>query len=428
MRTEHEPSVHSISLRGFKSFADEQRLEIRPLTLLAGANSSGKSSALQPLLLLKQTLEATYDPGPLLLDGPHAKFSAANQLLTHFGVKGTAEEWEFGINVARGIGMRSTFRRRADEKIDLARMDYGTLTLRPEMTSRELEMLLPALKGRADTTWRVVRNRCFLDIEAEGLLLLSSWLLPLSPVIAEILRATIHVPGLRGNPLRTYPTTAVGQYFPGTFESYTASAVAMWQQTGSKALERLDNALRTLGLTSGIRARPVDATQVELLVGRLPVAKPADGNDLVNIADVGFGVSQILPVLVALFAAKPGQLVYIEQPELHLHPRAQRELAVVLSEAAQSGVRVVAETHSSILLLAIQTLVAQGKLAADQVKLHWFTRDAIGKTKVDSADIDQLGAYGDWPEDFDDVRAETEGRYLDAVEAKTLKRRKNAKK
>jgi predicted ATPase len=62
--------IWKIPVCGYKSLCSEQGLEIRPLTILAGANSSGKTSVMQPLLLLKQTLEAAYDPGPLLLDGP----------------------------------------------------------------------------------------------------------------------------------------------------------------------------------------------------------------------------------------------------------------------------------------------------------------------------------------------------------------------
>src|SRR5712691_285382 len=73
--------ITEIDVRGFKSINREQSIEIRPLTILAGANSSGKSSMMQPLLLLKQTLEATYDPGPLRLLGPHVKFTSAEQLL-----------------------------------------------------------------------------------------------------------------------------------------------------------------------------------------------------------------------------------------------------------------------------------------------------------------------------------------------------------
>ena len=73
---------------------------------------------------------------------------------------------------------------------------------------------------------------------------------------------------------------------------------------------------------------------------------------MVSIADVGFGVSQVLPVLVALTSREiRDSLVYLEQPELHLHPNAQVALAQMLADAAKRGVRVVAETHSSLLLI-----------------------------------------------------------------------------
>jgi predicted ATPase len=71
----HNKGITRITVGGFKSIAQEQSIEIRPLTILAGANSSGKSSIMQPLLLLKQTLDATYDPGPLLLNGPNVRFT-----------------------------------------------------------------------------------------------------------------------------------------------------------------------------------------------------------------------------------------------------------------------------------------------------------------------------------------------------------------
>ncbi|MEQ8968775.1 MAG: AAA family ATPase [Coleofasciculus sp. C1-SOL-03] len=74
--------ITKISVQGFKSLYDECSIEIRPLTILAGANSSGKSSIMQPLLLMKQTLEATYDPGALLLNGPNVRFTSVEQILS----------------------------------------------------------------------------------------------------------------------------------------------------------------------------------------------------------------------------------------------------------------------------------------------------------------------------------------------------------
>ena len=142
-------------------------------------------------------------------------------------------------------------------------------------------------------------------------------------------------------------------------------------------------------------------------------------DDLVSIADVGFGVSQTLPVVVALRAARPGQLVYIEQPEIHLHPRAQVAMARLLVNAAKRGVRVVAETHSSLILLAVQTLVAEGVIEPDLVGLNWFLRnEKNGTTRIESAELDEAGRFGDWPEDFDEVALKTENRYLSAAEAR----------
>ena len=137
----------------------------------------------------------------------------------------------------------------------------------------------------------------------------------------------------------------------------------------------------------------VNDAQIEIHVGRLPHVVPKRPEDRVNIADVGIGVSQVLPVIAALLVARPGQLVYIEQPEVHLHPRAQVALARLLANAANRGVHVVAETYSSLLLLlGVQSFVAEGVLPPEKVKLHWFERKKKdGATEIRSADLDRSG-------------------------------------
>src|SRR5712691_1121420 len=91
--------ITRITVSGFKSISQEQSIEIRPLTILAGANSSGKSSMMQPLLLLKQTLEETYDPGALLLYGPNVKFMSVDQLLSRMGRGKTSDTLVLGITL-----------------------------------------------------------------------------------------------------------------------------------------------------------------------------------------------------------------------------------------------------------------------------------------------------------------------------------------
>ena len=94
-------------------------------------------------------------------------------------------------------------------------------------------------------------------------------------------------------------------------------------------------------------------------------------------------------------------------------------MAQILADAANRGVRVVAETHSSLLLLGIQSLVAEGKLSPENVKLHWFKRRPTdGVTEVTSADLDKAGAFGDWPEDFSSTEMDADTRYIHAAEAR----------
>lgn len=431
--------IAKILVHGYKSLAEDPgpyKVEVRPLTLLAGANSSGKSSVVQPLLLLKQTLEAGFDPGPLLLHGSHLRFTSTRQVFP-VGAK-SRHPLTIGVMLEDASGFASYFMRKSDKEIELDRMLVAdgtgkTVELAVGMTTAEIVKLLRdrsaiAPPDMADV--RIERRRCFLSIrlgskepqvgfvERLWLDLSSAWLNPLAEVS---LRSIIHVPGLRGNPERSYQTTAVGPMFPGTFETYVASVIHHWQEDESQELEELWSNLEQLGLTWKVQSRQVDAAQVELKVGRLPRARRGGARDLVNIADVGFGVSQTLPVLVALLAARPGQLVYLEQPEIHLHPKAQVALAEILARAAARGVRVVAETHSSLLLLAVQSLVAERKFASDKVILHWFERDEEGITRISPAELDEQGAYGDWPEDFAEVELEAQNRYMNAVEQRLFR-------
>lgn len=426
--------LRGLGVRGFKSIGSFQQLDIRPLTVLAGANSSGKSAIMQALLLLKQTLEAPFDPGSLLLNGPILDFTSADQLLSDlpgqkpkktFSVRLVfAPSSYLGLEFKRGDRGFTTIRQKHS-------VDGSVETVRPGMPAKELVELAPEefRKGLGKMlgtssgaeTWGVASERCFLRLALWGRTLPSHVLD--GPCLMQgdnAARRLIYLPGLRGGPERNYPVTAVEATFPGAFQNYTASVIAQWQDESQTAtLSQVGEYLKLLGLTWKVKARPVNDAQVELLVGRLPKPTRGGAHDLVNIADVGLGVSQILPVVVALTVAEPGQVVYLEQPEIHLHPRAQHLLAQVLADAAKRGVITVVETHSKLLLLGIQSLVAKTELNPDLVSLNWFQRDAVGATKVTAAELDGCGRFGDWPEDFDDVSLEAESEYLDTIDLRS---------
>ena len=421
--------ITKIAVSGFKSLAEECTINIRPLTILAGANSSGKSSIMQPLLMLKQTLEVPYDPGPLLLEGPNVQFTEAEQFLSKLVGTEMPNHFQIRIETNNSISVKTTFRK-GQNGIELIEMTseevnqpsdltHTPFTLYSEMPAKDIKSLADRdsiFKDLVKGFDAVRRSRCFLRLESQDGRMSFDVTHHLNFYIFNV----IHLPRLRGNPERTYKPASTGPQYPGTFEHYTASIIHEWQETGDERLKTLADALHTLGLTGQVGTKKIGDTRIELQVGRLSLLPASGGEgrgtDMVSIADVGFGVSQVLPVLVALIVAEPGQLVYLEQPELHLHPRAQVALAQVLADAAKRSVRVVAETHSSLLLLAVQTLVVEGSLSPDLVKLHWFTRDENGATKIDTADLDEGGAYGDWSEDFSKVNLDTQSRYLDAAD------------
>ncbi|MEQ1837624.1 MAG: AAA family ATPase [Candidatus Nitrotoga sp.] len=423
--------LRGISVSGYKSIKNEQSIEIRPLTILAGANSGGKSSIMQPVLLLKQTLDAPYDPGSLLLDGPNVRLTSADQLLSKKtrGVKEFFIRFDMGAKKVevkfcqvpnKGLEVFSTTV--SEGKTDLIiSKDADLNDLKKALQGSDLSRWPKEFYKRGEL--EVVRDRSFLTLrmklDKENI---SFPILSPGERLAGRIAGLIHVPGLRGNPERNYKTTAVGDTFPGTFENYVASVISHWQSNRDDRLTQLGTYLENLGLTWKVSADQRDETQVELKVGRLQHGSQGGARDLVSIADVGFGVSQTLPVLVALLAAQAGQIVYIEQPEIHLHPRAQRTLANIFADAAKRGVIVIVETHSALLIRGIQTLVAKDDLSQDLVKLHWFKRDALGATSVTSADLDEAGAFGDWPEDFDEIELSSDNEYLSAAEAKLFKR------
>ncbi|MCD0447190.1 AAA family ATPase [Glycomyces sp. A-F 0318] len=437
-------SIDRITIQGYKALKEAQTINIRRLTVNAGVNSSGKSSMMQPLLLLKQTLEAPYDPGPLLLDGPNVNVTEIEKVLS----KGQAQSTRvssFSIGVGSGpqsIQVKFGKDKKGDIKVqEFELKNEGEVNfeykLKESLTQRQITEILPkAWMKRVDSLGKhldsglkleVVRDRWALNIGGrvggrDGRIVLrnlfSIMVEDFNPdrIESDISRI-IHLPALRGNPERTYRTAAVEGSYPGQFHDYAAGIISAWQNRGeSEKTERLKKGLEKLGLSWKVEAKRVDDTRVELVVGRLLKARQGGANDVVNIADVGFGVSQTLPVVVALIAARPGQLVYLEQPEIHLHPKAQYEFGEIIIDAVLRGVKVVVETHSDLLIRAIQTKVAEGVLRPEDVGLNWFKRNPeTGFTDVETAELESDGSFGDWPEDLDQVYMMAESKYLEAA-------------
>ena len=437
--------ITGLTVEGYKSFGKKQHLQ-RPVTLLAGANSSGKSSVIQPLLLLKQTLESPFDPGPLKVDGPNVGFTRYSQLFTHGHDGECASALTIGLDYEYDVFFREGTTHRTVE-LEFQRTREGLVSLRQESVRETLvhegrktcraidfsEGKLP-LDTVLDNYWlddrlegflygrnveaRVVRSRCFLDLEvkpSESDLAFFSISVAFSQQLGPLITDIIYVPGLRDPAFsRSYPFIPIDKRFPGPMHSFLASVIHHWGPDGDLLVE-FERDLRKLGLTGRVRVQPVDDTALEVLVGRYIPGSSQAIPDLVSVADVGLGLSQIMPVLAALRVAQPNQLVVMEQPELNLHPRGIHKLAEIIVGAVNRGVRMIIETHSELLLLGIQTLVAQGLLDPTKVSLNWFARDEQGNSRMQQTEIESNGSFGDWPVDFLDVELLAQQQYLDAT-------------
>ncbi len=423
--------LSKVIVEGYKSFRDRHEVPLGRLTLLAGANSSGKSSLMQGLLLLKQTFDLSSDPGPLYLVGPHVTFERSWELT-----------WKKQKEAALLLGLVLDEATAVEVKLKLRKKPRGAPPFMIQRCTwkrhgRELE-LVPQKSVRVQevTRWLGIAG----EVPAKAKVPVEPRRTFLVPVLAgewsetgerfeeeifapveRAVRGVLHVPALRGNPTRTYPVRAYTPGAPvGSFLDYVASVLAEWQRKEDERhrREKLQAFLRKMGLTWKIQVRHYTDTQLEVLVGR--TAKPLKGGakDVVNMADVGFGVSQVLPVLVSLLAAEPGQVVYIEQPEIHLHPNAQVALADIVAEVvAERPVQVVLETHSQLMLVALQRAIAQGRLPAESVILHWFERDEEGATRISTTGFTPDGAFEnpEVPEDFSAVANGVIRTYLEAA-------------
>jgi predicted ATPase len=154
--------------------------------------------------------------------------------------------------------------------------------------------------------------------------------------------------------------------------------------------------LQDLGLIHDFRVVPVaeGSRLFEVRVRKSP--KSAE----VLITDVGFGVSQILPVLVLCFYVPEGSTVILEQPEIHLHPSVQSGLADVFIDAwRKRKVQILVESHSEHLLRRLQRRIAEETLCKDDVGLY-FCSVADGESKLDTLEVNLFGNISNWPQDF----------------------------
>ena len=143
-----------------------------------------------------------------------------------------------------------------------------------------------------------------------------------------------------------------------------------------------------------------------------------------NITDVGFGASQLLPVIVAGYFAPEKSVLILEQPEIHLHPTAQNKLGDLLIAISRGNKKLIVETHSEHLLERIQRRIAEGVFAASKIGLYYCEPTKRG-AKIRRIEIDEFGRLGeDLPKGFLEESYTESKEHLRAIVNKTAGRKR----
>lgn len=375
--------ITRIDLAHFKCF-DTLKLPLRRLTFLSGLNASGKSTVLQALVLLHQTIREHEWSERLLLNGTALRLGAVRDVIDH--VSGgrdlglAVEDDEIG-SVAWELSGEQGAMSLIVRHVRVSGLG-GAQWVRGER--RPLHNLLPVPVASATAGGSLVRRlRGLTWLAAERLGPRDIYALddPELPLVGEGGESTASV-------LYSGADDRVG--IPLLVEKAPPTLLRQVEAHMSEFFPGFE-----MDITPVPRANAVT----------LGVRTSRD-TDFHRPGHTGFGITQVLPIVVAVLAAKPDDLVLIENPEVHLHPAGQSRMGGFLADAAHAGVQVLVESHSDHVLNGVRRAVKQRRIDPDATALYFFRprheAEASGTAQVESPAIDADGSIADWPAGFFD--------------------------
>jgi predicted ATPase len=372
--------IDRLTITNFKAFAAAD-IPLGPYTLLSGLNSSGKSTVLQALALLRQAynqdmLHEPDDSAGFPLNGDLVQLGTGRDVLHEDYVAEQGREPEIGFRLSADGGSPGEWRARYGREDDL------------------LLLTAPTPNYAVDST-RMQKDRLgAFTVFNDGF---------------QYLRAD------RINPAVTYPRShemSARRGFLGAHGEFTVDYLSQHQDDIIRydALHHPDASPRLLEqveawmseICPGVR---IQATVIELTdLMRLGFQFTRAGQ-VVSASrrptNVGFGLGYALPIVVACLTAKPGALLLLENPEAHVHPQGQSAMARLTCAAAETGAQVIVETHSDHILNGVRLVVKRGQIPADDVILHYFDRQDDG-VHIVSPVMGSDGMLSQWPSGFFD--------------------------
>jgi len=371
--------IDKVEIENFKSLKNI-KLNLGDLTLITGVNSSGKSSFIQTLLLLKQN-ESVSNIDELKLKGEYIKVDdIKNILYQEFIPKSTYE-------------------------IDKKKIEEATIRIKLIGNKISSELALDIIKETKEaykSTLHINDNKSTYNFQKKMNLFADNFqFLDTNRIAPQNIyeMSTEHLKngllGLKGeytahylNKNKNNKINISALKHSKAITNRLIENVSLWLSEISNGIEISTNIYPELG-------------KVSLLYSYSYGEKRTNSYTPLN---VGFGITFVLPIIVAILKAKEGDLLIIENPESHLHPAGQSKIAELCAIASANGVQIIVETHSDHFLNGIRVATKKGLLTPEQSNIYYFRKDKDElETKIDELSIDEEGKINEnWPKGFFD--------------------------
>lgn len=442
--------IESLQIKNFKGWKDTGKINFAPITLFMGSNSSGKSSIGQFLMLLKQS-SVSPDRRTVLFLGDSdsvVELGGPVAMLHNHNIEEMLEfEYTWALPKSLKLAVSPEDQITEDEiekitffdqikvhnkEIQILEVEYMRYTLHGKNASSFSVGMDRIQKGSsaraykaitqnydirrvAGRAWEMPSPYRFYGFPEEMIAYhKNAYFIPQINAVHEHFFSQISYLGpLREKAERHYRWTGFipGSVGPSGKDSILALLAARTEKRKFNFRPRqpyvtleevIAKALKDMGLVEDFVVQRVSEDRQDYEVK----VRTKGSNTLTDVPDVGFGISQVLPVLVQLYYAPANSIIIMEQPELHLHPKAQSALADVMIEAISArenakprNIQLIIETHSEHFLRRFQRRIAEKKMKEEQFAAYFANSD-ISPAKLESLEVNLFGEIVNWPENF----------------------------
>ena len=405
--------ITHIRMKNFKSWKDSGEVPLAPLTGFFGTNSSGKSSLLQMLLLLKQTVgreEVIFfgDENSLVNLGNFREVIHKHQLINDLYLEISCELPHSAPDLS-------------NIPFQFLRFAFDTIIQEEGSTPIVKHIRYISLSDGATTLWKNGRiskdNRDLGTINIQNCYGLppqpsinftgpTDALPRFSSVFEKLFSHVYYLGPTRAHPQRHYhwsdkDPTDVGLWGDKVIDALLCAHMRRVKiSKDGKAVtieDRVSEWLREMDLAYTFSLEPVGALKDDNYEVRIQKSATSPA---VTLTDIGYGLSDLLPMLVLCYYTPEGSTLILEQPGIHLHPMAQVQLADLFLEVIRErNLQILVESHSEHLLTRLQRRVAEKQIDKSDVALY-FCRNIDGESTKDELEITESGDIKNWPENF----------------------------